>query len=277
MGGLTDKSRLEAQPELFIRVVPDKTANTLTITDSGIGMTKTDLVNNLGTIAKSGTMGFMEALSAGADVSMIGQFGVGFYSAYLVADKVVVTTKHNDDEQYVWESQAGGSFTVRQDKDGEALGRGTKMVLHLKDDQLEYLEEKRIKDLVKKHSEFISYPISLWTEKTTEKEVSDDEAEEEDKKEGEEEEGKIEEIDDKPKEKKTKKVKGVSHEWNLMNKQKPIWMRNPEEITKDEYAAFYKSLTNDWEEHLSVKHFAVEGQLEFKSVLFTPKRAPFDM
>merc|ERR1711977_402917 len=144
---------------------------------------------------------------------------------------------------------------------------GTKMVLHLKEDQLEYLEERRIKDLVKKHSEFISYPISLWTEKTTEKEVSDDEDEE----------GKIEEIDDKPKEKKTKKVKEVSHEWNLMNKQKPIWMRNPEEITKDEYAAFYKSLTNDWEEHLSVKHFAVEGQLEFKSVLFTPKRAPFDM
>merc|ERR1719248_182429 len=152
------------------------------------------------------------------------------------------------------------------------------MVLHLKDDQLEYLEEKRIKDLVKKHSEFISYPISLWTEKTTEKEVSDDEAEEEEKKEGEDEEGKIEEIDEsKPKEKKTKKIKEVSHEWNLMNKQKPIWMRTPDEITKDEYAAFYKSLTNDWEEHLSVKHFAVEGQLEFKSVLFTPKRAPFDM
>merc|ERR1711991_1090588 len=187
-----------------------------------------------------------------------------------------VTTKHNDDEQYVWESQAGGSFTVRQDKDGEALGRGTKMVLHLKEDQLEYLEERRVKDLVKKHSEFISYPISLWTEKTTEKEVSDDEAEEDD---AAEEEGKITEIkdEDEKKEKKKKTVKEVSHEWALMNKQKPIWMRAPEEISKDEYAAFYKSLTNDWEEQLAVKHFAVEGQLEFKSVLFVPKRAPFDM
>merc|ERR1711916_184922 len=209
---------------------------TLTIADTGIGMTKTDLINNLGTIAKSGTKAFMEALTAGADISMIGQFGVGFYSAYLVA----------------------------------------KMVLHLKDDQLEYLEERRLKDLVKKHSEFISYPISLWTEKTTEKEVSDDEAEEDD---AAEEEGKITEIkdEDEKKEKKKKTVKEVTHEWALMNKQKPIWMRAPEEISKDEYSAFYKSLTNDWEEQLAVKHFAVEGQLEFKSVLFVPKRAPFDM
>merc|ERR1711939_247896 len=273
--GLTDKSRLEAQPELFIHIVPDKTNNTLTIIDSGIGMTKADLVNNLGTIARSGTKAFMEALTAGADISMIGQFGVGFYSAYLVAEKVIVYTKHNDDEQYRWESQAGGSFTVTKDN-SEPMGRGTKMVLHLKDDQLEYLEERRLKDLVKKHSEFISYPISLWTEKTTEKEVSDDEAEEDD---AAEEEGKITEIKDgdEKKEKKKKTVKEVSHEWALMNKQKPIWMRAPEEISKDEYSGFYKSLTNDWEEQLAVKHFAVEGQLEFKSVLFVPKRAPFDM
>jgi len=141
---------------------------------------------------------------------------------------------------------------------------------------LEYLEERRLKDLVKKHSEFISYPISLWTEKTTEKEISDDEDEEEKK---DAEEGKVEDVDEEKeeKEKKKKKIKEVSHEWSLINKQKPIWMRKPEEITKEEYAAFYKSLTNDWEEHLAVKHFSVEGQLEFKAVLFVPKRAPFDL
>ncbi|KAJ6752644.1 HEAT SHOCK PROTEIN 90 FAMILY MEMBER [Salix koriyanagi] len=233
---LTDKSKLDAQPELFIRLVPDKTNNTLSIIDSGIGMTKADLVNNLGTIARSGTKEFMEALQAGADVSMIGQFGVGFYSAYLVAERVVVTTKHNDDEQYVWESQAGGSFTVTRDDNGEQLGRGTKITLYLKEDQLEYLEERRIKDLVKKHSEFISYPIYLWTEKTTEKEISDDEDDEP----KEEEEGDIEEVDEEKESKsKKKKIKEVSHEWQLINKQKPIWLRKPEEITREEYASFF--------------------------------------
>merc|ERR1711871_176455 len=261
---LLDKSVLESNPELYIHLVPDKSSNSLAIVDSGVGMTKADLIQNLGTIAQSGTKAFMEAMSAGADINMIGQFGVGFYSAYLVSDKVIVTSKHNDDEQYIWESAAGGSFTVRKDP-GEALGRGTKMVCYLKEDQLEYLEERRLKDLVKKHSEFINYPISLWIEKTTEKEVEDDDDDDE------------EEEKDKNKERKKKKVKEVTHEWDLMNKQKPIWTRKPEEVTKEEYGAFYKALSNDWEEHLAVKHFSVEGQLEFTSILFVPKRAPFDL
>merc|ERR1712137_998158 len=232
-----------------------------------------------GTIAKSGTKGFMEALAAGADISMIGQFGVGFYSAYLVADKVVVYSKHNDDEQYIWESSAGGSFTIRAGDDADLHG-GTKIVLHMKEDQTEYIEEKKIKEIVKKHSQFIGYPIKLLVQKEREKEVSDDEAEAEEPKEGEE--PKIEDVGEdadaeKSTEKKKKKIKEMYSEDEELNKTKPIWTRSPDDISSEEYGEFYKSLTNDWEEHLSTKHFSVEGQLEFRALLFIPKRAPFDM
>merc|ERR1739846_18142 len=276
---LTDASKLDGKKEMEIDIIPDLDAKTLTLIDTGIGMTKADMINNLGTIAKSGTKAFMEALSAGADISMIGQFGVGFYSAYLVADRVVVTSKHNDDEQYIWESSAGGSFTIRPGDDPE-LKRGSKIVLYMKEDQADFIEEKKVKEVVKKHSQFIGYPIKMLCQKEREKEVSDDEAEPEEPKEGEE--PKIEDIGEdadaeKKGEKKKKTIKEKYSEDEELNKTKPLWTRSADDISNEEYGEFYKSLTNDWEEHLAVKHFSVEGQLEFRALLFIPKRAPFDL
>merc|ERR1711988_737283 len=200
---LTDKAKLDAEPEMRIRIIPDKAANTLTILDTGISMTKADLVNNLGTIAQSGTKAFMEAVQAGA----------------------------------------GGTFTISKDT-REHPGRGTALILHMKEDQMEYLEERRLKDIIKKHSEFINYPIELQVEKEEEVEVDDDDEEEEDaekkddeEKKDEDEEGAVDEADEE-KTKEKKKIKQVKKEWDLLNKQKPLWMRKPEDITKEEYAAF---------------------------------------
>jgi len=294
---LTNPDCLSGESDLKIEIIPNKEERTITIRDTGCGMTKEELKANLGTIARSGTKAFMEAISAGADISMIGQFGVGFYSSYLVSEKVVVRSKHNDDEHWIWTSTAGGTFDIMKDAN-TTLKRGTEIVLHLREDATDYADEKKIKDLVKKHSEFIGFPISLYVTKEEEKEVDcsssedeeeavgEDKEEDEDKEDKEKPEGEdgAVEVDeeefkkstDKAK-KKTKKVKEVTHEWEKVNTQKPLWMRKPDEVKDAEYTSFYKSISNDWEEHLAVKHFKVEGQLEFSGLLFVPKRAPMEM
>ena len=282
---LTDSKVLDNEQNLEIRISFDKENKRLIIQDTGIGMTKEDMVKNLGTIAKSGTKAFIESLSAGADVSMIGQFGVGFYSAYLVADKVSVISKHNDDGQYIWESTAGGSFTIGCDNSME-LKRGTAIILHLKDDMHTYLEEDQIRKLIKKHNQFIDFPIYLQTVKTREVEIQSAESAEgtestEDAKEETSDDVKVEDVEDdgenvkKPDEKKT--VTEKYNEWEFLNQEKPIWTRNPKDVTTEQYASFYKTISGDYSEHLDVSHFSVEGQLDIKGLLFVPKRAPYDL
>jgi len=281
---LTDSDALSSENSLEIKLSVDKTNKTLTIEDTGIGMTKNDLINNLGTIAKSGTKAFMEALDNNADVSMIGQFGVGFYSAFLVADNVEVISKHNDDEEYKWVSSAGGSFTITKSDIG--LKRGTRMILHLKEDQMSMCEEDNIKNLIKIHSQYINYSISILVEKTKEVEVEEDkEDKEDDNKDDKEEdvddkkEGEVEEVDeeDTDKEDKKKTVTETYNEWEKINVEKPLWLCNPDEVSMEDYNRFYKHISSDWDDCCAVKHFSVEGQLEFTGLLFIPKNAPFDM
>ncbi|WVY89014.1 hypothetical protein V8G54_037943 (chloroplast) [Vigna mungo] len=284
---LTDKEVLGEgdNTKLDIQIKLDKEKKILSIRDRGIGMTKEDLIKNLGTIAKSGTSAFVEKMQTSGDLNLIGQFGVGFYSVYLVADYVEVISKHNEDKQYVWESKADGAFAISEDTWNEPLGRGTEIRLHLKEEAGEYLEESKLKELVKRYSEFINFPIYIWASKEVDVEVpadEDDSGDEDDsadgspKEETEEEDADKGEDEDKPK---TKTVKETTYEWELLNDVKAIWLRNPKEVTEEEYTKFYHSLAKDFsdEKPLSWSHFTAEGDVEFKAVLFVPPKAPQDL
>ncbi|EYU36792.1 hypothetical protein ABFS82_14G300600 [Erythranthe guttata] len=284
---LTDKEVLGEgdNTKLEIQIKLDKENKILSIRDRGVGMTKEDLIKNLGTIARSGTSAFVEKMQTSGDLNLIGQFGVGFYSVYLVADYVEVISKHNDDKQHVWESKADGAFAISEDEWNEPLGRGTEIRLHLRDEAQEYLDEYKLKELVKKYSEFINFPIHLWASKEVDEEVpadedesnddDDDTAESKSSEEEEEEEDKGED-EKKPK---TKTIKKTTYEWELLNDVKAIWLRSPKEVTDEEYTKFYHSLAKDFadEKPLSWSHFNAEGDVEFKALLFVPPKAPHDL
>lgn len=301
---LTDSAQLDSGSKLEIKIKADSAAKTLTISDTGVGMTKEELVRNLGTIAQSGTAEFFKNIAQNKDAdstnNLIGQFGVGFYSVYLVADRVTVASKSNSDEkQWVWQSDASGTFTVSEDPRGNTLGRGTSITLHIKEDHTEYLEEDKLKAIVAKYSQFINFPIYLWASKEVDKEVELTEAEiqeevdkikarraeEEDEDEDEEEEEvklDAEAEDAKKKEEeeeianipKTKTVKETVHDWELMNDTKPIWTRNPKDIKDEEYNEFYKSFSKEGSDPLMKIHFIAEGEVEFKSLLYIPSTPP---
>ncbi|KAI3863648.1 hypothetical protein MKX03_031699 [Papaver bracteatum] len=278
---LTDKEILgegdDTKLEILLKL--DKEKKILSIRDRGIGMTKEDLIKNLGTIAKSGTSAFVEKMQTSGDLNLIGQFGVGFYSVYLVADYVEVISKHNDDKQYVWESKADGAFAISEDEWNEPLGRGTEIRLHLREEAGEYLEEDKLKDLVKKYSEFINFPISIWSTKEVDVEVpaDEDDSEDESPEKSSTEDEEVEE--DGEKKPKTKTVKETTSEWEVLNDVKAIWLRSPKEVTDEEYSKFYHSLAKDFSEDkpMSWSHFTAEGDVEFKAVLFVPPKAPHDL
>lgn len=295
---LTEKDALASNPDLKITIVADKDRETLTITDTGVGMTKEDLRANLGTIAKSGTSEFLSSMENNptADMSLIGQFGVGFYSAFLVSDRVTVVSKHNSDFQHIWESTSQSDFTITEDPRGDTLGRGTQIILHLKKDAIEFLEESKLKELVKKYSMYINFPIYIWTSHPQREEVPLDEEEIETKKDAilkkkaEEQASTIEDDaeevgvdtetspdqievseDEIPK---TKTIERMMYGWEQANGDKPIWTRNPANVANEDYNEFYKSFTKDGDEPMAWNHFQAEGEVEFRAILYIPKKAP---
>ncbi|XP_048356307.1 endoplasmin isoform X3 [Sphaerodactylus townsendi] len=273
---LTDEGALSGNEELTVKIKCDKEKNMLHVTDTGIGMTKEELIKNLGTIAKSGTSEFLNKITEMQEENqstseLIGQFGVGFYSAFLVADKVIVTSKHNNDTQHIWESDSN-EFSVISDPRGDTLGRGTTVTLVLKEEASDYLELDTIKNLVRKYSQFINFPIYVWSSKTETVEEPIDEEETKEKEETDDEAAVEEEEEEKKP--KTKKVDKTVWDWELMNDIKPIWQRPSKEVEENEYQAFYKSFSKEPDDPMSYIHFTAEGEVTFKSILFIPTSAP---
>lgn len=265
--------------ELDIKIKADKDAKTVTITDKGIGMTRDDLVNNLGTIAKSGTTEFLEAAQSGGDtLSLIGQFGVGFYSVYLVADKVTVVSKRSGEDQYIWQSRADKTFTIAKDPRGNTLGEhGTQIILSLKEDAEEFLQEAELEKLVARYSQFIDFPMYLHTVKTESREVPDEDAvvdNEDEPKDEDDLEVSEEEDEDEEKKPKTKTITEEVEEWKRLNDVKAIWVRSASDIAEEEYNGFYQALTKDRTDPLAKVHFVAEGEITFRSLLFIPAKAP---
>lgn len=277
---LTDKQILGDNAELDLRIKVDKESRTLSITDSGVGMTSAELTENLGTVARSGTAKFLEAFAAGKDagdsLNLIGQFGVGFYSAFLVADEVIVVSKHNDDDQHIWKSKADGQFTVSKDPRGNTMSRGTSIVLKLKEDADEFLSNGEIERLVSKFSEFTQYPILLWDKNVETEEVelgADEEADQDDEDEDDDELSAEDDEDEDEEGPATRKIEKTTYFWKRINANKPLWTRSNKDITEEEYQEFYKAFSKAGEDALSYSHFKAEGEIEFNSLIFIPGKA----
>jgi len=317
---LTSEGVLGEKTELEIRIKPDPENHLLHIIDTGVGMTSEDLIRNLGTIAKSGTKGtltlplslslphpyllthcccccciteFLEKVDQTNADSFIGQFGVGFYSSFLVADEVIVVSKNNNDDQHIWRSTLGSgtAFSLAKDPRGNTLGRGTQITLVLKDDASEYLEPKRLRELVHKYSEFINFPIYLYESHIEERQVpveKDDDEEEaaaattdDDKKaatgeddEDEDEASSSEDEDNEEDEEEFEVIEETVWEWVLLNDTAPLWTRDPKDVSDDEYIKFYKAISKDIEAPIAWTHFKAEGDLEFRAILYVPSDPP---
>lgn len=285
---LRNRDVLDGNPDLSIKVQVDTEEGIIVIQDSGIGMTAAEMAKNLGTVAHSGTAAFLDAFTGSAEGgpdgnSLIGQFGVGFYSAFLVSDLVTVISKSNDDPvQSIWQSTADGKFTISADPRGNTLGRGTVVILKIKDDARNFLDVNMVEQTIKRYSQFMQYPIFLYSTRTETEEVDvEPEAKEERDEDGDDDDDDDDELsvsdEDEDSPPQTKTIERVISYWKRLNEQKPIWSRRPSEIEDEEYNSFYKALTKESSDPLAHTHFRAEGEIEFDSILFVPATAPRQM